>query len=199
MRRHLTFANITSLLALFIALGGTSYAVATNSIGTRQIKNNSVRSGDVRNGSILSKDVRRGGLGGHAIKESSLATVPRATRVGGKSATDLRVKCPAGTLPQSGACIEPHPRAALAYGNARAACESAGRRLPMYQELIALTEDSPSALPAGGELVGDVLPGTTASEPVRALVIVNQSGGAETVPDTFAGSRAFRCVANPTN
>ena len=42
MRRHLTFANVTSVLALFIALGGTSYAVAT--IGTKQIKNNSVRS-----------------------------------------------------------------------------------------------------------------------------------------------------------
>ena len=36
MRKHLTFANVTSLLALFIALGGTSYAVATNSIGTRR-------------------------------------------------------------------------------------------------------------------------------------------------------------------
>ena len=48
MRKHLTFANVTSLLALFIALGGTSYAVAT--IGTKQIKNNSVRSVDVRNG-----------------------------------------------------------------------------------------------------------------------------------------------------
>ncbi len=38
------------VLALFIVLGGTSYAVATNSIGSAQIKNNSVRSTDVRNG-----------------------------------------------------------------------------------------------------------------------------------------------------
>ena len=61
MRRHLTFANVTSVLALFIALGGTSYAVAT--IGTKQIKNNSVRSVDVRNGTIVSRDVKRGGAG----------------------------------------------------------------------------------------------------------------------------------------
>lgn len=45
-------------LALFIALGGTSYAVATNSIGSAQIKNSSVQSKDIRNGQVSSADVR---------------------------------------------------------------------------------------------------------------------------------------------
>jgi hypothetical protein len=199
MRRHLTFANVTSLLALFIALGGTSYAVATNSIGTKQIKNNSVRSVDVRNGSIASKDVKRGSLGGRAIKESSLGTVPRANRVGGKSVSDLRLTCPAGTFAQSGTCMELRPRSALAYGNARVACEFAKRRLPTYQELAGYVDDSPQALATGGELVADVYPGSSPSAGLRALVVVDQTGSVDTVPDTFAGSRAFRCVANPTN
>ena len=46
-------------LALFIVLGGTSYAVATNSIGSAQLKNNSVHSADVRDGTLTSSDIRR--------------------------------------------------------------------------------------------------------------------------------------------
>jgi hypothetical protein len=45
MFRKLTFANFTSALALFVAVGGTSYAAITlpaNSVGTRQIKDHSV-------------------------------------------------------------------------------------------------------------------------------------------------------------
>lgn len=78
-----------SVLAMLIALGGTSYAVAAGSIGTKQIKNNSVRTSDVRNGTLSSRDVKRGSLGGRAVKESSLGKVRRASssdRVGGKSA-----------------------------------------------------------------------------------------------------------------
>jgi hypothetical protein len=43
--RRLTFANVTSALALFVAVGGTSYAAATlpaNSVGTKQIRDRSI-------------------------------------------------------------------------------------------------------------------------------------------------------------
>jgi hypothetical protein len=50
------------LLALFVALGGTSYAVVAGSIGSREIKDNSVRSKDVRDGEIRSVDVHDGSL-----------------------------------------------------------------------------------------------------------------------------------------
>jgi hypothetical protein len=43
-RPRFTYANVVSSLALFVALGGTSYAVARNSIGTRELKNNAVTS-----------------------------------------------------------------------------------------------------------------------------------------------------------
>ncbi len=160
MRKHLSFANVTSLLALFIALGGTSYAVAT--IGTKQIKNNSVRSVDVRNGQLRSRDVKRGSLGGRAIKESALGTVKRANRVGGKSASQLTLRCPGGMVPNMDSCIEPRPRPALAYGLARVACEFARRRLPSYQELTAFTDTASGQLAAWGELTAQRLP---AAEP----------------------------------
>ena len=197
MRKHLSFANVTSLLALFIALGGTSYAVAT--IGTKQIKNNSVRSTDVRNSTLTNRDVKRGSLGGRAVKESTLGTVPRAGRVGGKTGGQLTLRCPDGMVPNMDSCIEPSPRPVLAYGLARVACETAKRRLPTYQELVAFTDAASGQLGAGGELTANVYPPQTQEETVRALVVVTPGGAVDTVPNTFAGGRAFRCAANAIN
>ena len=58
LRRHLTYANVTSTLCLFILLGGSSYAVSR--IGSREIADNSVRSQDVRDDSLMSSDFKRG-------------------------------------------------------------------------------------------------------------------------------------------
>lgn len=65
MRRHLSFANVTASLALFIALGGTSYAVTQlpkNSVGNKQLKANAVTSSKVKNGSLLAGDFKAGQL-----------------------------------------------------------------------------------------------------------------------------------------
>jgi hypothetical protein len=64
-----------ALLALFMAMGGSAYALVVTS---GSIKNNTIRSQDVRNGGLLGKDFRVDGVGGRAIKESTLATVPGA-------------------------------------------------------------------------------------------------------------------------
>jgi hypothetical protein len=64
-----------ALLALFMAMGGSAYALVVTS---GSIKNNTIRSVDVRNGGLLGKDLRRDGVGGRAIKESTLSTVPAA-------------------------------------------------------------------------------------------------------------------------
>src|SRR3954467_15851764 len=63
-------------LALFIALGGTSYAVATNSIGSAQIKNNSIRSKDIRNRQVSSADVKDHSLGLADFKAGQLPRGP---------------------------------------------------------------------------------------------------------------------------
>lgn len=51
-----------SLIALFVAMGGTSYGLARNSIDSREIRNNDVRSSDIKNNDVRSKDVRNGAL-----------------------------------------------------------------------------------------------------------------------------------------
>lgn len=64
LRDQFTFSNVVSLLALFVALGGSAYAVARGSIGSREIADNSVRGADIRNRTITYRDVKRDGLGG---------------------------------------------------------------------------------------------------------------------------------------
>ena len=59
---RLSYANVLSTVAVFIAMGGTSYAVATGSIDSREIRNNTLGSGDVRNNTLRSRDVRNGAL-----------------------------------------------------------------------------------------------------------------------------------------
>jgi hypothetical protein len=68
-------AMAVALLALFMAMGGSAYALVVTS---GSIKNNTIRSVDVRNGGLFGKDFRKNGVGGGAIKESTLATVPSA-------------------------------------------------------------------------------------------------------------------------
>lgn len=50
VRSHLSFANVVSCLALFVALGGTSYAVIElprNSVGSREVKDHSLGAVDL--------------------------------------------------------------------------------------------------------------------------------------------------------
>jgi hypothetical protein len=68
-------AMAVALVALFMAMGGSAYALVVTS---GSIKNNTIRSVDVRNGGLLGKDFRKNGVGGGAIKESTLGTVPGA-------------------------------------------------------------------------------------------------------------------------
>lgn len=62
---RLSYANVMSTAAVFIALGGTGYAAATlqrNSVGSAQLKRGAVAESDVRTGAITSRAVRNGSL-----------------------------------------------------------------------------------------------------------------------------------------
>ena len=76
-RSRLTYANVMATVAVFVALGGTSYAVATGSIDSRELKNNSVRSKDLRNNNVRSEDLRNGSLLATDFKAGQLPAGPR--------------------------------------------------------------------------------------------------------------------------
>jgi hypothetical protein len=65
LRSRLTYANVVATLALFVALGGSSYAavkIKNNSVGSAQVKNNSIKSRDVKNKTLRVKDFKSGQL-----------------------------------------------------------------------------------------------------------------------------------------
>jgi len=60
-------ALVVSLIALFVALGGTSYAAITalpaNSVGTKQLKNSAVTGAKIKNGAITAAKISTSALG----------------------------------------------------------------------------------------------------------------------------------------
>jgi hypothetical protein len=64
------YANVTATLALFVALGGTSYAAAT--ISSSDVQNGSLTGTGIRNESLKSRDVDNGSLTGSDLKNGSL-------------------------------------------------------------------------------------------------------------------------------
>ncbi len=64
VRRGLSFANVMSVVAVFLALGGSAYAfhLGRNSVGPSQLKRNAVSSPKVRNNSLKGLDIRQSTL-----------------------------------------------------------------------------------------------------------------------------------------
>ncbi|HEY1357037.1 MAG TPA: hypothetical protein VGF21_01915 [Thermoleophilaceae bacterium] len=201
IKQHLTYANVTATLALFIALGGSSYAALH--ITGRQIRNNSVTGKDIRNNSLTGRDVREKRLG-------QVSRARTADRLGGfvggardsYSSLQLLDRCPAGTIPKASVCPEtPGSRPAQPFGAAASICARVGepasvfgRRLPTVAELKSMVGDQRFQLAPGGELTSDVVP----SGPNSLDVVVMAPDGS-TSSVTESAAHPFRCVADPTN
>jgi hypothetical protein len=77
----LTFSNVISLAALFVALGGSAYAALDrNSVGTPQLKKNAVTSSKLRGGAVTTAKIKAQAVTGGKIKLSTLGKVPSAER-----------------------------------------------------------------------------------------------------------------------
>ena len=80
MRQHLTYANVMATVAVFIALGGTSYALTLprNSVGASQIRENAVGASELRRGAVT----EHGDQGSRATRPRSH---PRSPSVAARS------------------------------------------------------------------------------------------------------------------
>jgi hypothetical protein len=78
IRKYLSFSNVVACLALFLALGGSAWAVAKNSIGTAQLKNNAVTAKKIKKNAITTAKIKNGAVTGKKVKLSSLGKVPSA-------------------------------------------------------------------------------------------------------------------------
>jgi hypothetical protein len=62
LRARLTFANVVASVAMFVALGGASYAAVSipkNSVGSKQVRPHSLKRSDLATGSVGTKQLRR--------------------------------------------------------------------------------------------------------------------------------------------
>ena len=137
IRSHLTYANVTTTILLFLVLtGGVAYAA--NTVFSSDIVDNQVYSADVRNdtltgGGLAAADLKPGSVGTSeaannsltGTKESSLGEVPSATLggLGGRPGNDF--PCDPESTTFTGACASadvtlPAPSRVLVIGEIRA-------------------------------------------------------------------------------
>ena len=73
--RRISYANIVATLALFIALGGISYAAVKlpkNSVGAKQIKKNAVKSAEIKKDAVAGAEIKKNAVAGSEVKKDSL-------------------------------------------------------------------------------------------------------------------------------
>ena len=77
MKSRLSFANVTSMLALFVALGGTSYAAATlsnNSVNKSHLRTNSVGKSEIRSRAVGQSEVGSNAIGASELRTSAVGS-----------------------------------------------------------------------------------------------------------------------------
>lgn len=75
-----TYSSVTATVALFVALGGSSYAALTitggnvrnGSLTGSDIKNESIKGADVDNGTLTGSDLKNGSVAASDVKDGSL-------------------------------------------------------------------------------------------------------------------------------
>ena len=213
LRARLTYANVMATVAVFLALGGSAWALTLprNSVGHEQIKTNAVRSSEVRvnaisaseirGGAVASSEARNNSLTGTDIVESTLSQVPSAigadlaqdsSKVDGIEGDALRLRCPEGTRFHAGACFENQAREPQTFAAASRDCGDENRRLPTFSELESLRQETGIAINNGindYELTSNIYSDNGAIESLG----IDQGGNRLAI--AYATAKRFRCVS----
>jgi hypothetical protein len=89
-RDAMSFANVTSALALFIALGGTSYAAVSlsrDNVGSWHIRSGAVGKSEVRRSAVSASEIRRNGVRPSEIRRDAVG--PSEIRPNAVSADEI--------------------------------------------------------------------------------------------------------------
>jgi hypothetical protein len=100
LKKHLSFANVLSCLALFMALSGVAYAatlgknavktknIANGAVTAAKIKNSSVTAAKLANGAVIGSKIANGAVGSSKLAEASV----RSSALGGGVVTTGKIK-----------------------------------------------------------------------------------------------------------
>ncbi len=101
LRKHLTFANAISCIALFVALSGAAYAATTigrKAVKTQNLANGSVTTLKLRGGAVTSLKLRNGAVTGAKIANGTIGSTQlangavRSAALGGSVVTEGKLK-----------------------------------------------------------------------------------------------------------
>lgn len=213
-RYGLSYANVVSTLALFVALGGT--AVAAGLIDGKKIKPKSITGKQIKSKSVPGSDLKPDSVRGRQVLESSLRKVPRSARadrsvsadtsavadlalaLGPAATANLRDRCPTGTTAYAGVCIETEPRSPMNWPAAARACGDSGGRLAGLEELEGFRQQ-PGITLSGTEHTSAYLDLNGLSGGGEMTVGITDGGTLAPGFDYGASSAPFRCVFPATN
>jgi hypothetical protein len=195
IRRHLSYANVMATIAVFIALGGSAFAVKVklkaNSVSTKNLKASAVTEPKLADGAVTSGKLAANAVNAGKLADGSVTGAKIADGSVGieKSANSLHQKCPGGTTYQQGGCIENSPRATANWATALSTCSGAGGHVADTGEMEAFFGRG-GVITGSGEWTTDLadVNGTTATR-------VDFNG--TPTPQGTATTNPYRCVLQP--
>jgi hypothetical protein len=170
-KRRLTYANVTSTLALLVAVTG-GVAVAADQIDGKNIKKGTITGKQVKNGSLKGKD----------LDQSTLSAV-NAASVDGRSAV-----CGTGTVLFAGGCWELNLTPNATWFEAGQGCAARGGDLPSVGPLIRFAASR--GMTMFGEWVNDL----SYDGAVPAIRTFKISGTSTIENAALAEIHGYRCV-----
>ncbi len=196
IRSHLSFANAISMIALFVALGGTSIAAVSlskNSVGSKQVKKNSLKAADIGRNAVGASEIRSNAVRGGDVGDGSIGSLDIGDNaIGAGELADNSVG--------SGEVID----GSLSKADLTPGLLDHGITVQFQQAAAALADNSSASYevhcPAGQQAIGGGSRGdltdseytiTTSSRPI----ISTTASGAPADDGTFTGWRAT--VFNP--
>lgn len=216
MRSHLTYANVVASLALFFALAGGSYAalrIPAGSVGSLQLRRNAVSATKLQGNAVDGRVVKDGTLTGADIVASTLGKVPTAAHadsatiadragqaetLGGYTGAQLKLHCPAGTVPAYGWCLElKGSDTTMTYAQARGACDERGGRVPTWFELDGIRQRGDIRWADGDLSQYEWTSDTRNVTPPEILAM--GYGGNEFGPTAASSLLYYRCMLAPVN
>jgi hypothetical protein len=168
-RKHLSFANVISVIALMVALGGGAYAAVK------------IDSGDIKNKTIKNKDVKPETLQGNRINESSVSGLDR---------------CPASAPTNLGGICYSAAQGATNWDAAnQTTCRSQGLRAPTIGEAL-LVMTAVGGGPGNETWTDEV---TDLTNNTRGLVKAPGDPQGQIFAAPVGSAHSVRCVTNATN
>jgi hypothetical protein len=198
----LTFANVLSVTAVFIALGGSAVAVTQlpkDSVGARQIKAGAVRSAEVKDFSLNADDFAKGTLLKGDKGEQGPAGQPGTPGVSGAPATKIYAFVRTGGCCGGAPPLNP-PKIINGHGVTAAAIDGTGQYEVTFDTSLLPDGDVTNCVPFVSEgsqdaafpIAGEISVGHPGGIPVDSLLVLfRDSTGALKALHSGGGSDGF--------